>query len=100
MLALCAQALRLLRFAGCAPLDPLQHPEDYVEAAVKTLPWLDGAALLRLLELAQRARFSNKTCPRAGRDDAVAFVRSLNHDLPGRLPRVRRWLFRLRFPAF
>ncbi len=100
MLALCVQALRLLRFAGCAPLDPLQHPEDYMEAAVKTLPWLDGAALLRLLELAQRARFSNKTCPRAGRDDAVAFVRSLNHDLPGRLPRVRRWLFRLRFPTF
>ena len=99
-LALCGQALRLLRFGGCAPLDPLQHPEDYVEAAVKTLPWLDGAALLRVLELAQRARFSDKACPRAGRDEAVAFVRSLMKELPSRLPRVRRWLFRLRFPAF
>lgn len=100
VLALCRYALNMLRFAGCAPLNPLQYPLEYVQAAVVRLPWLNQEGLLRILEFAQLARFSDKTCSRLERDETAAFVRSLSGGISSHLPRLRRWLFSLRFPAF
>ena len=98
-LALCRYTLDLLRFAGCEPLAPLQYPAQYAQAAQAALPWLDRAALLRTLDLAQRARFSGKMCSRSERDEAFAFARNLRAALPARLPKLRRLWLRLRFPA-
>ena len=100
VLAICRFTLDALRFAGCAPLNALQTPEDYAQSALKILPWLDGAQLASLLELAQRARFSGKACARRERDVAAAFARSLLPLIAARLPRLRRWLFCWRYPAF
>ncbi len=99
VLAVCRYAMDLLRFAGCAPLRPLQTPEAYARAVVKNLPWIDRERLEWLFELAQRARFSGKACAKQERDQAVAITGAIWKELSVRLPRVRRWFFRWRFPA-
>ncbi|MCE5187595.1 MAG: hypothetical protein LLF75_00190 [Eubacteriales bacterium] len=100
VLALCRFAVDMLRTQGCTPLLPLQSPEEYALAAAERLPWLNSDGLQRLLEFAWRARFSKKACSRSERDEALGFVRSLSVAIAGRLPRLRRWFFRLRFPVF
>ncbi len=88
----------MLRFSGCAPIGPLQTPEEYVPLAGKALPWLDTERLRRLLELAQRARFSGRACSKRERDEAAAFAAELRDGMSGRLKRPRRWLFDWRYP--
>ncbi|NLI55301.1 MAG: transglutaminase domain-containing protein [Clostridiales bacterium] len=98
-LAICRYALHLLHFAGANPMDPAQSAEEYAAAVSKQLPWVDRGWLESVLLIAQRARFSGRMSTRAERDEALAFARVLTGTLPGRLPRLKRWLFRWRFPA-
>jgi len=99
VLAVCRYAMDMLRFAGCEPLKPLQMPEDYAAAAAKRLPWIDRGRLQAVLELAQRARFSGRPCTKQDRNTAAAFTAAVHAGLNAHLPRIRRWLFRWRYPA-
>jgi len=99
VLAVCRLMLDMLRFAGCAPMQPLQRPEEYAFNVAKRLPWIDRGRLLNLLDLAQRARFSGKTCTKQEREEAVVFVAACSAELSARLPRMRRWLFWWRYPS-
>lgn len=99
VLAVCRYAMDMLRFAGCESLRPLQTPEEYAADAAKRLPWIDRERLRAVLELAQRARFSDKTCTKQERSAAVTFAASVHSGLAARLPRIRRWLFRWRYPT-
>ena len=91
-------ALSMLRFAGCGPMDPLQTPGAYAEAAAKQAPGLKAGRLQRLLELAQQARFSGKACTKQERSEAAALVRALQGRLKPRLPKIRRILFDWLYP--
>ena len=92
-------AVRMLHTAGCPPIRPLQTPEGYVAAVTKAFPQVDGACLNELLDMAQRARFSDHVCTKRERDAAVAFVGTLPGTIAGYLPRLRRWFFRWRYPT-
>lgn len=99
VLAVCRYALDMLRFAGCESLQPLQSPEDYVSVVTARFSWVDGERLLSVLELAQRARFSDTTCTRQEWSATVSFAAAVHAGLIARLPRLRRWIFRWRYPA-
>jgi hypothetical protein len=98
VLAACRYALDMLRFAGAPAMPTTQTPQEYADSVVRLMPFIDRARLESTLLSAQRARFSNRVCSRRERDEAVLFQRSLASLLPPRLPRVRRWAFRWRFP--
>ncbi len=98
VLAVCRYALDMLAFAGAPAMQPTQTPETYADSVSRTLPFVDRALLESMLLSAQRARFSDKVCPKRERDEAVLFQRSLASILPSRLKRVRCWIFRWRFP--
>ena len=98
VLAVSRYALDMLQFAGAPAMLPEQTPDAYAEAVSMALPLVDQARLESMLLSAQRARFSDKICARRERDEAVLFQRSLASVLPARMPRVRRWIFRWRFP--
>lgn len=98
VLAVCRYALDMLRFAGSEPFLPLQTPEDYVAITADRFPWIDRGRMQSVLELAQRARFSNTACTRQDWNEAAAFASAVHAGLRARLPRVRRWLFNLRYP--
>ena len=97
-LSACRYALSQLQFAGAKPVHPSQAAEDYAAATSAQLPWIDRAWLESVLLIAQRARFSDKVSSRAERDEVIAFIRVLTGTLPAHLPRLKRWLFRWRFP--
>lgn len=99
VLAACRFAVAILRFAGCAPLDALQTPADYAQAVAKQLPWLAQDSVRTLLELAQRARFSGKSCSKHTRDETAAFAVSLAAAVKAHLPRLKRFLFYWRYPV-
>ena len=98
-LAACRYALDMLRFAGCAPISALETPFDYARATQARLPWIDATGLETLLEIAQRARFSNHVSTRQERDFALAWSRGFRAALCPRLRRLRGWVFRWRFPS-
>jgi hypothetical protein len=89
----------MLRFAGCEPLQPLQTPEAYAEIVALRLPWVDHKRLQAILELAQLARFSDTVCTRQDWNEAAAFAAAIHAGLNARLPRLRRWIFKWRYPA-
>lgn len=99
VLAICRYALDMLRFAGAPPMLATQSPEGYAAAVLRVLPYLDRARLESLLLIAQRARFSGKACSRRERDEVIAYTRAVSTALPARLPRLKRLLFRWRFPG-
>ena len=99
VLAVCRYALEMLRSAGAPALLPQDTPASYAAAVTRQMPAVDGAWLEALLLSAQRARFSNRTCTRKERDEGILFIRLLNTLLPAKLPRLKRWLFRWRFPV-
>ncbi len=99
VLAVCRYALDMLRFAGCEPLQPLQTPQDYATIVTERLPWVDRERLQTILELAQLARFSDTVCTRQDWNETAAFAAAIHAGLNARLPRIRRWFFRWRFPA-
>jgi transglutaminase-like putative cysteine protease len=99
VLAVCRYALDMLRFAGCEPLQPLQTPEAYAEIVALRLPWVDHKRLQAILELAQLARFSDTVCTRQDWNEAAAFAAAIHAGLNARLPRLRRWIFKWRYPA-
>jgi hypothetical protein len=63
------------------------------------MPAVDRSWLQAILTDAQRARFSNHACTKKERDEGILFVRLLASILPARLRRLKRLLFRWRFPA-
>ena len=63
------------------------------------LPYLDRARLESLLMIAQRARFSNRTCTRREREETLWFTRAAYTAIRARLPKLKRLLFLWRFPA-
>lgn len=99
VLAICRLVLSMLRFAGCEPMQPLQSPQAYALSASRKLPWLMHVQLQEVLELAQRVRFSNKTCTETERTVAATLSRTLSSELRVRLSRMRRLLFFWRYPV-
>ncbi len=99
VLAVCRYALGMLRFAGAPPMQSQDTPDTYAGSVSRQIPAVDADWLESLLLSAQRARFSNRTCSRKERDDGILFVRLLASILPARLPRLKRLLFRWRYPA-
>ena len=98
VLAICRYALKMLRFSGAPPMQPLESPEYYAYSVSRLLPAVDRERLESALLSAQRASFSGRMCSRKERDEAIQFVRSLSGALFARLSRIRRLLFRWRFP--
>ena len=99
VLAVTRYALKMLRFAGAPAMQPLESPELYAYNIARQNPAVDRARLESLLLTAQRATFSGKTCSKKERDDAISFVQALISALPARMKRLKRLLFRWRFPA-
>ncbi len=99
VLAVCRYSLDMLRFAGCEPLQPLQTPEEYAAVVTERLSWIERERLQTILELAQLARFSDTVCTRQDWNETAAFAAAIHAGLNARLPRVRRWFFRWRFPV-
>ena len=98
VLAICRYVLDMLRFAGCEPMQSSQLPEDYAYIVARRLSWVDRSQLEALLELAQRARFSDRIASRQDRGAAASFAAALAAGLRARLPRLRRWLFYWLYP--
>ena len=99
VLACAKQAVRMLRFAGAPELLPLESPEQYAYRVAKQIPAVERGQFESLLLIAQRARFSSKTCLKRERDEAVSYLATLLKTLPAGLKRLRRLLFWWRFPA-
>ena len=91
--------LQMLRFAGAPEMEPFDSPEQYAYVIARQNPVVDRAALESVLLIAQRARFSGKTCGRREREEAIAYATALVTALPARMKRIKRLLFWLRFPA-
>jgi hypothetical protein len=98
VLAICRYALDLLRFAGAPGVDPMETPEEYSYNVARLIPGVDRDRLESMLLSGQRARYSQRTCSKKERDDALAFVRSLSIALFARLSRFKRLIFRWRYP--
>lgn len=94
----CRLAVDMLTLAGCAPLEQLLTPAAYARAASSRIPALDGKRLQAVMELAQRARFSNEVCTERERAEAVRFLQALPDTLKSSLPRMKRLLLWWRFP--
>ena len=63
------------------------------------MPAADRAQLESMLLIAQRARFSGRTCTKRERDEAIAYYNVLAQALPASMKRLKRFFFRWRFPA-
>ncbi|MEA4915201.1 MAG: transglutaminase-like domain-containing protein [Christensenella sp.] len=99
VLAAARYVLKMLRFA-CAPaMQPLESPELYAYNVARQNPAVDRARLESALLIAQRATFSGRTCSKKERDEVITFAGALVSALPARMKRLKRLLFRWRFPA-
>jgi len=99
VLAAARYAISQLRFAGAPALNPLESPELYAYNVARQIPAADRMRLESVLLIAQRASFSGRTCTRKEREEVVAFAGSLVSALPTGMKRLKRLLFRWRFPA-
>ncbi len=91
--------LKMLHSAGAPQMQPLEAPEQYAYRVARQLPAADRAQLESMLLIAQRARFSGRTCTKRERDEAIAYYNVLAQSLPASMKRLKRFFFRWRFPA-
>ncbi len=99
VLAAARYVLKMLRFAGAPAMQPLESPELYAYNVARQNPAVDRARLESALLIAQRATFSGRTCSKKERDEVITFAGALVSALPARMKRLKRLLFRWRFPA-
>lgn len=94
VLAASRWVLSALSAAGCRPPGNLDSPKQYAQYAHSVSKQFDELELKRLLELAQKAQFSNESCTEPERDFAVSFARSLVSRIFEALPAGKKLLFR------
>lgn len=99
VLAVCADARKLLHFAGCAEPAMGQSVPEYAGMLEKTQPWLDAEGLAALLLLGERAAFSAHRCTLSERNEANRLLAAIRARSMASLPFLRRALLFLRFPV-
>ena len=94
----CRLTHRMLKVARLRPMQPTELPEEYVSYAAQARQGLDGASLLKLTKLAERARFSGKTFGKQAVAEAMDCILAQYAALKNCLPWPRKALLWLCFP--